>query len=118
MVSAVTATSDGSTLTSMVSRSMTTDVSSTPRSTRWSGTRFDALIGERVEVLSELFAVDGRCGLEELCDGVSCHESETAHRGELTDWYTVARDDERLALVEAAHDLAASVPQFSLGHDD
>ena len=101
----------------MESRSMTTDVSSTPRSTRWSGTRFDALIGDGVEVSSELLAVDGRSCLEELCDGFCCYEAKTSQRGEFTDGYAVARHDEGLALVEATHDLPAAVAEFSLGDD-
>src|SRR6056297_2579437 len=117
MVNAVTATSAGNTLTSMLSRSMTTDVSSTPRATRWSGTRFDALIGYRVEVLSELFAVDGRGGLEELGDGFRSHEAKPPKRGEFADGHAVACDNEGLALVEATHDLPAAVPELSLGHD-
>ena len=64
---------------------MTTDVSSTPRPTRWSATRFDALIGDSVEVSSELFAVDGWSCLEELCDGLGPHEAEAPHRGEFAD---------------------------------
>lgn len=76
IVSAVTATSDGNTLTSMLSRSMTTDVPSTPCSARWPGTGFDAVIGEFVEIALELFAVDGWSCLEDRCDGVRCHEAE------------------------------------------
>jgi len=42
-----------------------TDVSRTPRSTRWSTTWFDVLISDGVEVVSEPVAVDGRSRLEE-----------------------------------------------------
>lgn len=117
MVSAVTATCDGRTFTSMVSRSMTTDVSSTPRSTRWSATWFDALIGDKVEVPSELFAVNRWSCLEELGDGFRCNESEAAQRGQLADRHAIAGHDEGLALVKATHDLSAAIPQFSLGDD-
>jgi hypothetical protein len=96
---------------------MTTDVSSTPRSTRWSGTRFDVLIGDDIEVSSELFAVDGWSRLEELCDGFCCDEAKTSQRGEFTDGYAVARHDEGLALVETTHDLPAAVAELSLGDD-
>ena len=101
----------------MLSRSITTDVSSTPRSTRESGTRFDALIGGSVEVSPELFAVDGRSCMEELFDGFRSHEAETPQWGEFADWYAIACDDEGLSRVEATHDLSAAVTQFALGDD-
>ena len=117
MVSAVTATSDASAPTSIASRSMTTDVSSTPRSTRWSGTGFDALIGDGVEVSSEPFGVDGWSCLEDLCNGFRGHEAKPTQRCEFADRNSIACDDEELTPVEAAHDLSAAVPQFSLAQD-
>jgi len=71
---------------------------------------FDALVDDGVEVSPELFGIDGWSGLEELCDGVRCHEAESPKWGEFSDGYAVACDDEGLALVEATHDLSAAVP--------
>ena len=87
------------------------------RSTRWSATGFDALVGDSVEISSELFAVDGRSGLEELNNGLCSHEAKKTQRSEFADGDTVACHHEGLALVEAAHDLPAAVPEFSLSHD-
>lgn len=86
-----------------------TEVSRTPRGTRCSTTRFDALVGNSVEVASELVAVDGRRCLEELGDGFCGHEAETPKWSEFTDRLAVACDDEGLAFVEASHDLATAV---------
>jgi hypothetical protein len=88
-----------------------------PRRTDPDVVRFTTLSTLRELGRRALFAVDGRRGLEELCDGFRCHEAETPQRGEFTDWDAVACDDEGLAFVEAAHDLSAAVPEFSLGHD-
>ena len=85
----------------MQSRSMTTDVSSTPRAARGSGRGFDALIGHYVEVASESFGVDGPSCLEELCDEFRCHEAKTTQWGEFAAGNSIACDDEGLALVEA-----------------
>lgn len=67
---------------------------------RESPTRFAALIGDGVEISSELFGVDGRRCREDLCNRVGGHEAETPEWGEFTDGDAVASDDEGLAFVE------------------
>ncbi len=99
----------------MVSRSMTTEVSSRPRSGRsLLGTRGDGLVGDVVEVAAESVVVDRWCGPEQFDRGFGSYESVATERGEFADWLTVAGDDERLALDEGAHDAAAVVSKLSL----
>lgn len=110
----VTAISRGNAPGSMSSRSMTTDVSRIPRARRCSGTRFDARIGDRVEVDSESFGVDHRRTVEQVGNRFGTDKALPAERAQLTDRLAGAGDDEGLASVEPAHDLAAGVAELSL----
>ena len=55
-----------------------------PRSTRRSGTRFDSLVGDGVEVGPETLGVDRRCPVEQLGNGLGCDESQASKWAELT----------------------------------
>src|SRR5579875_1872843 len=111
------AISCGSAAGSSRSRSITTDVSSSPRVARsGSGTRCDALVERAIDVRTEALAVDrGRAG-ECLQDDGGGDEPPSAQRVELAYGHAVARDDERFAAVEPAHNLAAVVAQLALGY--
>lgn len=95
--------------------SINTDVSSRPRARRLGlTTRCDFLACCFVQIRSELAIVNPGRGPEK-CDGRLCgDESMAAQRRQLTDGHTIARDDEGLALVESAHDVAALVPKLPL----
>lgn len=76
---ALMATSRGSERAGMCSRSMTADVSSSPRSGRLVlGTGGDVLVGDLVQVVAELFVVDGGRGSEEFDGGFGADEAVTA----------------------------------------
>ena len=72
------------------------------------------MTGDFVQILAELLSVDCRCCAEDLGDRFCGHESEASHWREFSDRDAVAGDDEGLAFVEATHDLAAAVAEFSL----
>ncbi len=91
-----------------------TEVSSKPRSRRWSAMRRCVLIRDVVEVGAEPVSVDRWRVAEHREDGVSGHESMTAHRSQLSDGRPVASDDESLSMIEAAHDLTAVVAKLAL----
>src|SRR5687768_18263381 len=105
---ALTATSAGRREGSNSSRSMTTDVSSTPRGGRGgSGTRRHTLIGYRVEIRSERAVIDRRGGAEQGHGRLGGDKTVASQGSQLADRHTVARHDERLAGIDAPHDLAA-----------
>src|SRR5215207_5030323 len=114
MVMALIATSIGSCSRVTCSRSMTTDVSRIPRERRVSDTPVRCLVDGGVEVVSPLVRVDAGGVTEHADDIVGGDEAVAAQRRELGDGLPIACDDERLALVDPAHDLAAVVAQLAL----
>jgi hypothetical protein len=99
----------------MRSRSMITEVSIIPTAWRDSGTWLDVLFDVAVEVITEPSGIDGRS----VCEGreyrVTRHEPPSSQRSQIANRHAVAGYNERLALIEPTHDLAAVVPEFSLG---
>jgi len=94
---------------------MTTDVSTIPRGGRGSATRSRSLIEQRVDVVAEPLGVD-EWGAGELSDrALRRYELPLPKRRQLSHWNAVARNDERLAAIELAHDLAALVSELALG---
>lgn len=96
---------------------MTIEVSITPRATGASATRCRVLIDEAVDVSAEPRGVDGRGVLEGGERNVGRDEATPVDRRELGDRDAVAGDQEALAFVEGAHDLAALIAQMSLCDD-
>src|ERR1700691_4334712 len=123
IVSADTAMSIGRSLALSRSRSITTEVSTTPRRRRArSGTtplipgpRSRILVYEAVDVGSKLLVVDMTHTGERRDGHLGRHELAAADRAQLAHGRAVASYDERLAPVELAHDLAALVAQLPLG---
>ncbi len=112
----LTATSTGRRDASIAWRSITTEVSSSPRAGRGrSATRCGVLAGRSVEVIPETSEVDSRRCAEQRDGGLGWDEPVSPQRSELTDRDAVAGHDERLAFVEPTHDLAAVVAEFPLG---
>src|SRR5580704_10957197 len=115
MVSALTATWIGSCSDASRSRSIITDVSSNPRSGRGSSaTRCYVLAGDGVEVDPETLVVDRRCRLEQCHCRLGGHEAVATQRRQLSHRDAIASHDERLTLVEFAHDLPAVIAQLPL----
>jgi len=73
------------------------------------------LAHDLVQVGAEPSRVNSGCRPEESDRSLGGDEAVAAQWSELAYGNAVARDDERLALVELAHDLTAVVAQFSLG---
>ena len=113
-VTAETASSPGRSPAETCSRSITTDVSMIPRGIGWSATRSGVVIERSVDIRPEPLGFNRGCPGERGDRGVGRHELARAQRDELADRHTVARDDERLAAVERAHDLTAAVAEFAL----
>jgi hypothetical protein len=72
------------------------------------------LVEDRIDVGSESPTVDDRSAGEEGDGCVGAHEPTFPERHELAHRDAVTGDDEHLAAVERAHDLAALVPELSL----
>ena len=72
------------------------------------------LVDDRVDVGSESFTVEDRSAREEGDRCVGAHELTLPERRQLADRDAVTGDDEHLATIERAHDLAALVPELSL----
>jgi len=81
-----------------------------PRLGRGSGTRSRFLIEPRIEVGPEPLELDGRSVAEHGGCGFCCNELTLFERHQLSDWDSVARNDEGVSAVERPHDLAAFVP--------
>src|SRR5271165_6959115 len=117
MVIALTASSMESWLDSSRSRSMTTEVSMTPRWARGaSGTRAGVLGCDAVQVGAKPGQIDTWSTLEYRDGSVGIHEPVAPQRGQLPDGYAVPGDDESLTPVQSPHDLAAVVPELTLGY--
>jgi hypothetical protein len=72
------------------------------------------LVDDSIHVGSESLAVDDRSARKEGDGCVGAHEPTLPERRQLADRDSVTGDDEHLAAVERAHDLAALVPELSL----
>lgn len=72
------------------------------------------LVDDRVDVGSEPRNVEDWSAREEGDGCVRADEPSLPERRQLADRNAVSGDDERLAAVERAHDLAAFVPKLSL----
>jgi hypothetical protein len=72
------------------------------------------LAEDGIDVGSEPRAVEDWSAREESHGGVGAYEPTLPKRCQLAHGNAVAGDDERLAAVERAHDLAAFVPKLSL----
>ena len=88
----------------------------TPRGAREdSDTRAGILGCNAVEVGTKPGQVDARSATEN-CDGrVGTHEPVASKWGDLPDGHAMPGDDERLTPVQSPHDLAAVVPELTLG---
>jgi hypothetical protein len=109
------ATSIGSRVESIIGKSITTDVSITPRGGRASATRCRVLIDHRVHILPKAPARNAWGSGESGMDDVGRDEDALAERVQLADRDTVPRDDERSPSIEIAHDASAVVAELSLG---
>jgi len=115
-VIALTANSTGSCVTSSFSRSMTTEVSMTPLGARGeSGTRAGVLGRDLIEVVAKPGKVDARCTPEHGDCGLCRYEPVSTQGSQLSDGYAVPSHHEAFAAIESPHDLAAVVPELSLG---
>jgi prevent-host-death family protein len=72
------------------------------------------LVEERIDVGSEPRTVQDWSAREKLDGCLGADEPTLSKRRQLADRNAVAGDDERLAAIERAHDLAALVPKLSL----
>src|SRR3990172_8729304 len=114
MVIAEIAISAGRSVGSTRSRAITTEVSTSPRGWRASGTGGRVLVDHRVDILAEPFASDGRSAREQGDRGPSIDEPAPPQGAELADGDPVAGHDEGLTTIEGTHDLAALVAELSL----
>ena len=80
-----------------------------PRRGRTSATRRGLLIDQAVDIGPESIPVDRGRALEDSDRGVRRDELTLSQRDQFAHWDSVAGDDERLATIERAHDLAAFV---------
>jgi len=95
MVSALTETSTASCVESSRSRSITTEVSSTPRDGRGrSATRSRFLTGDAVQISAKAPIIDRRRGLEQGDRRLGRDEAMTSQWRELTDGYAVSSHDQ------------------------
>jgi hypothetical protein len=79
-----------------------------------SATGRDLLAGGLIEIRSESIEPHPRSA-PECGDGrFGAYESVPTQGGKLADWDSISGDDERLALVELAHNLAAVITQLPL----
>ncbi|MEX2660922.1 MAG: hypothetical protein WD227_03285, partial [Vicinamibacterales bacterium] len=115
MVIAETAISTGKSVGSISSKSMTTDVSMSPRGWRGSATRRWILIDRGVYVFPKTFARDawrpGECGKGSF----DRYEHALSQGNQLAHGHAVARDDEGFPLVQGPHDSPAFVAELALG---
>ena len=114
IVTAEMASSKGNCAGSTRSRSMSTDVSISPRGRRESATRSRILIDDRVEVLSESPGRYSRRSAESGQHGLSRDEHALSQRDQLTDGHAVARHDECFPFIQGTHDAPAVIAQLSL----
>lgn len=77
--------------------------------------RQNVLASPRIDIGTEAVRVDRGRIPEEGNDCRRGHKSVAPQGGELAHRHTMASDDERLSLIEPAHDLAAFVAELALG---
>src|ERR1700739_2991963 len=116
MVRALMASSMGSCSASMWSRSITTEVSMSPRDARGVlAPRLSLLAGGPIEICSEPVELHPRSAPERGDGRLGADETMPTQRGKLADRDSIPGHDERLALVKLAHDVAAVIAQLPLG---
>ena len=94
----------------------TPEVSIIPRWSRGeSGTRFEILGCNIVDVRAKARQVDAWRTTEHGDGGIGVHEPIPPKRSQLTDGCTVSGNDGAFALVQSPHDLAAVIPKLPLG---
>src|SRR5947199_10113 len=109
-----TATSRGNSAGSINARSMTIEVSMSPRARRWSATRRGVLVDHRVDIFPKPPGCDvWRAGKSGRCS-VGRYEHPLAQRDQLADRHAIACDDEGLPPVQRAHDSPALVAELPL----
>src|SRR5215218_6734174 len=113
IVTADTATCSGNTSAAILSRSMTTDVSSKPRGPR-SATWVDVLIDYLVQVPAHAFPVEAGRVAEHLDGGRCGHEAVATQRAQLSHRTSIAAHHEGPALIEGTHNATAVVSQLPL----
>ncbi|MGI9052482.1 MAG: hypothetical protein ACR2HQ_07530 [Ilumatobacteraceae bacterium] len=72
------------------------------------------MVNPFVQVDDQAASIEWRGGVEQLDDVITVDESSAPDGDELADGNAAAGDDERLAVVKAAHDRAAVVAQLTL----
>lgn len=87
----------------------------TPRSSRDSGTRSNALIDVSIDVAAETLRGKRRRALERRDRRLGLEELAPPQRRELANRYAIARHDKRHTAIQSAHDLSTLVPKLSLG---
>ncbi len=95
------------------SRSMTTDVSSSPTSSR-SDTGGDVLAHALVQIITKSSPLNGWSSREDLVDSLRIDEAFTTQGPQFTHRFRVASHDKGTAFFEASHDAPAVIPQFPL----
>jgi hypothetical protein len=78
--------------------------------------KLGGLAGCSIEVATKQRQVNGRGASERGDRGVGGDEASTPQWRQLTNGHSVSRDDEGLAMIQLAHDLAAVVAKLSLGN--
>src|SRR5207249_2233803 len=109
------ATSRGSDWTVTRSRSITTEVSTSPRACRRSGTRARILVDQGIEVPSQTASSEPRSAGEGRNGGAGGHETPASRRHQLPNCHAIPGDQEALAAVERSHHFPAVVAQLPLG---
>src|SRR5262249_3358870 len=110
---ALTATSADNRDASRRSRSMSTEVSMRPLGRR-SATRLGTRARHTIEIATEALVVNVRRALEDCDNRVRTDKAVPSQWCELADGHAVTGHDERLAFIEAPHDLPAVVAELSL----
>lgn len=95
---------------------MATDVSIKPRVRGSSATRLDSLVDQLIQVGSKSPVINRGYAPECLNYCLSRNKTSPAQGQELAHSHAIPRDYERLARIEAAHNLAAAIPKGSLGN--
>src|SRR5262245_24748383 len=103
------ATSTGNRVGSMADKSMTTDVSISPRGGRVSATGRGILINHRVHILAKAPARDARGSDEGSVDSVRWDEDARTKGVQLPNRDTIPGDNECASLIQFTHDSSALV---------
>lgn len=113
-VTAEIAISIGSWLGSISGKSMSTEVSISPRGARSSAAGRDILVNHCVDIFAKAPRSNPRRSSERRQHGFGSHEGALPQRAQLSDRYTVACDDKRPSSVEVTHNAPALIAKLSL----